>query len=62
MKRILLMIIIAGVFAACSNGSESDADSDTNVNSVTPPPRPDTNPIGVMMGDTTISVNDSLKK
>jgi hypothetical protein len=63
MKRILI-IPIAVVFMGCGNGSESAADSDTtsNVNSTTPPPKPDTNPIGVMMGDTTIGINDSLKK
>ena len=63
MKRILI-IAIGVVFMACGNGSESAADSDTtsNVNSTTPPPKSDTNPIGVMMGDTTIGINDSLKK
>ena len=64
MKRILLIIAIAGVFMACGNGSESAADADTtsNVTSTTPPPKRDTNPIGIMMGDTTIGINDSLKK
>ena len=61
MKRILI-IPIAVIFMACGNGSESAADSDTTVNSTTPPPKSDTNPIGVMMGDTTIGINDSLKK
>ncbi len=64
MKRILLTIVIAGIFMACGNGSESSADSDTtsNINSTTPPPKRDTNPIGIMMGDTSIALNDSLKK
>ena len=62
MKRILLVVAIAGVFIACGNGSESASNSDTNVSSTTPPPKQDTNPIGVMMGDTTIGINDSLEK
>lgn len=61
MKRILLITAIAGVFIACGNGSENASDADTNVNSTTPPARADTNPIGVMMGDTTIGIKDSLK-
>jgi hypothetical protein len=60
MKRILLITILAGVFMACGNGSESADGSDTTVTSTTPP-KQDTNPIGVMMGDTTIGINDSLK-
>jgi hypothetical protein len=64
MKRILLVVAIAGVLIACGNGSENSTDSDTtlNINSTTPPPRRDTNPIGIMMGDTSIGINDSLKK
>ena len=62
MKRILLIIAIAGAVMGCGNGSESAPGSDTTVNSTTPPPKSDTNPIGVMMGDTTIGINDSLKK
>lgn len=62
MKRILLVVAIIGVFAACGTGSEGSADSDTTVSSTTPPPKEDTNPIGIMMGDTTIGINDSLKK
>jgi hypothetical protein len=61
MKRILI-IPIAVVFMGCGNDSESGSGSDTTVNSTTPPPKSDTNPIGVMMGDTTIGINDSLKK
>lgn len=62
MKRIILIIAIASVFTSCGNSSESPADADTTVNSTTPPPKQDTNPIGIMMGDTTIGINDSLKK
>ena len=62
MKKIVLIVAIASVFASCGNGSESAADSDTTVNSTTPPPERDTNPIGIMMGDTTIGINDSLRK
>ena len=65
MKRITLMIAIASVFTACggnSNKSEYAEDADTTaVTSTTPPARQDTNPIGIMMGDTTIGINDSLK-
>lgn len=62
MKNMILVVAIAGVCTACGNGGESAAESDTTVNSTTPPPKADTNPIGVMMGDTTIGINDSLKK
>lgn len=64
MKKILVVVAIAGVFTACGNGSVGSADADTtsNVSSTTPPPKKDTNPIGIMMGDTTIGINDSLKK
>lgn len=64
MKKMLLALTLAGVFTACGNGGDRSADSDstTNVTSTTPPATADTtNPIGVMMGDTTISVYDSLK-
>ena len=60
MKKILLIVSIASVLISCSNSGGSTADSDTNVNSTTPPPKQDTNPIGVMMGDTSININDSL--
>jgi hypothetical protein len=64
MKRILLKITIACVLVACNNSSEGStgSDTDTNVSSTTPPPKKDTNSIGIMMGDTTIGINDSLKK
>jgi hypothetical protein len=62
MKRILLITAIASVLTACGGkSSESAADADTTVTSTTPPARQDTNPIGIMMGDTTIGINDSLK-
>lgn len=64
MKRIFILIVIAGSVMACNNGSEGagSGDADTTVMSTTPPPKRDTNPIGIMMGDTTIGINDSLKK
>lgn len=62
MKKMLFVVAIAGIFMACGNGSESTSGADTNVNSTTPPAKADTNPVGVMMGDTTIGINDSLKK
>ena len=70
MKKFVLIVAIASVFTSCGNSSESaadadtasSADSDTTIHSTTPPPKKDTNPIGIMMGDTTIGINDSLKK
>ena len=62
MKKMLLIIAIATLFTSCGNGSESDAGADTTVSSTTPPPTKDTNPVGIMMGDTTIGINDSLNK
>jgi hypothetical protein len=63
MKRILFTVMLAGFLAACNNSTEDSTGSDTtNVQSTTPPPKKDTNPIGIMMGDTTIGINDSLKK
>jgi hypothetical protein len=62
MKRIILIIAIASLFTNCGNSSESDVGADTTVSSTTPPPTKDTNPIGIMMGDTTIGLNDSLNK
>jgi hypothetical protein len=61
MKRILLITAIASVFIACGKSKESGADADTTATSTTPSPIQDTNPVGIMMGDTTIGINDSLK-
>jgi|GEM_PF-1715775 len=63
MKKILLVLVISGIFSACGEGSESSTDSDStaNINSTTPPATSDTtNPVGVMMGDTSIVAADSL--
>jgi hypothetical protein len=64
MKAFFLMLTIAGVLVACNSSSEGSTgtEMDSNVQSTTPPPKKDTNPIGIMMGDTTIGINDSLKK
>jgi hypothetical protein len=62
MKRMILIIATASLFTNCGNSSESDAGADTTVTSTTPPPTRETNPVGIMMGDTTIGINDSLKK
>jgi hypothetical protein len=64
MKGIILTVTLAGVLVSCNNSSEGStgSDMDTNVQSTTPPPKKDTNPIGIMMGDTTIGIYDSLKK
>ena len=63
MKKIFLAFALASVFTACGSGGESAAGSDTTtVTSTTPPPTLDTiSPIGVMMGDTTITEYDSVK-
>jgi hypothetical protein len=62
MKRILLIVAIAGVFTSCGNGSESSASSDTT-KSITPPPTSDsTSTAAPMMGDTSKTEADSLKK
>jgi len=63
MKKILLVLAVTGIFSACGEGSESSTDSDStaNINSTTPPATSDTtNPVGVMMGDTSIVAADSL--
>jgi hypothetical protein len=63
MKKILLALSITVVFTACGKGSESagETESTKEANSTTPPPTSDTtNPIGVMMSDTSITAADSL--
>ena len=63
MKKIALVLAITGILSGCGNGSESSTDSDStaNINSTTPPATSDTtNPVGVMMGDTSIVAADSL--
>lgn len=62
MKRILLGVVITGFIMACGNGGENNAGADSTVSSTTPPSKPDTNSIGIMMGDTSIGINDSLNK
>ena len=61
MRRILFVVVISSVGLACGNSNRGSDDSDTTVNSTTPPPKQDTNPIGIMMGDSSIGINDSLK-
>ena len=63
MKTIGLALILAGLLTACGGKRESSADADgtANINSTTPPPTSDsTNPVGVMMSDTSTAVADSL--
>jgi ABC-type oligopeptide transport system substrate-binding subunit len=63
MKSILLVLTLVGFFTACGSKSGSPADSDgtANINSTTPPPTSDsTNPVGVMMSDTSTAAADSL--
>jgi len=65
MKQLKWMIAVVFMGQACcdsTNDSDSGVGIDTTVSSTTPPPKKDTNPIGIMMGDTTIGINDSLRK
>ncbi len=66
MKKILLIIFLAGVLMSCgssSEGSGSTESSDTSVNSISPPPNADTTGvIAPMMGDTSKPIVDSLKR
>ena len=61
MGKILLAVVIGSVLLACGNGGGSAPGADTTVSSTTPPDKPDTSGIGIMMGDTSIGINDSLK-
>ncbi len=61
MKKLLISLTIIGLFTACGSGSSTSSESTTKANSTTPPPTADsTNPVGVMMSDTSTSVADSL--
>ena len=63
MRKMLLIVAVAGVFTSCGNGSESSTSSDTTTNSISPPPTSDTtNTMAPMMGDTSKTEVDSLKK
>jgi ABC-type oligopeptide transport system substrate-binding subunit len=65
MKTIGLALILAGILTACGGKRESSAGADgtANINSTTPPPTSDsTNPVGVMMSDTSTAVADSLNR
>ncbi|QNF33093.1 hypothetical protein HUW51_10265 [Adhaeribacter swui] len=64
MKKILVAITLAVVFTCCGKGQESgsaDSNSTTEENSTTPPTTADSsNPVGVMMSDTSTAIADSL--
>jgi hypothetical protein len=63
MKKILLALTITVIFTACGKGGEGAGKTEgtSDVNSTTPPPTSDTtNPIGVMMSDTSTTAADSL--
>ncbi|MCJ8165108.1 hypothetical protein MKJ04_09660 [Pontibacter sp. E15-1] len=65
MKKILVALALIGGLMACGTGggSSTDPDSTATINSTTPPPTSDsTNPIGVMMSDTSVVATDSLKQ
>jgi hypothetical protein len=62
MKKRLFIVLIAGVFTACGNSSESATNADSTVNSITPPPTSDsTSTMAPMMGDTSKVEADSTK-
>ena len=68
MKKMLLILAIACVFTSCGNGSETSTNSDSTTSSdttesISPPPTPDTtSTVAPMMGDTSKTDADSLKK
>ena len=68
MKKFLLILAIASVFTSCANGSESSSSSDTTTSSdttksISPPQTSDTaGATAPMMGDTSKTDADSLKK
>jgi len=62
MKKMLLIVSITGVFMSCGNSSESSVSSDTT-KSITPPPTSDSSSTTApMMGDTSKTEADGLKK
>ena len=62
MKNILLVVTIAYFFVSCGNGSRNSPGSDTT-KSISPPPTSDTaGAMAPMMGDTSKTDADSLKK
>ena len=68
MKKMLLIIAITGVFTSCGNDSERSVSSDNTASSdttksISPPPTSDTtSAMAPMMGDTSKTDADSLKK
>jgi len=63
MKKMLLIFAIVYALTSCGSGSRSYEDSDTTTNSITPPPTSDTtSTMAPMMGDTSKTEADSLKK
>lgn len=60
MRKAILIVSMAVFFVACENRNERTTDADSIPN-VTSTPPPDTNPIGIMMGDTTIIDDDSIQ-
>jgi hypothetical protein len=67
MKKILLIFAIVGLLTSCGSGHQSPTGSDTTTkdtaNSITPPPTSDTtSAVAPMMGDTSKTEADNLKK
>lgn len=68
MRKMLLIIAITSVLTACGNGSGTSTGSDNTIGSdttksISPPPTSDTtSTVAPMMGDTSKTDADSLKK
>ncbi|HEY6976202.1 MAG TPA: hypothetical protein VH396_07925 [Chitinophagaceae bacterium] len=63
MKKTLSIFSIVCFLMSCGSGSKSSAGSDTTTNSISPPPTSDTSStVAPMMGDTSKTEADSLKK
>ncbi|QHT67278.1 hypothetical protein GXP67_11835 [Rhodocytophaga rosea] len=62
MKKLLVIVAIAGVFTACGNNNESSSSSDSTATSITPPSTADsTSEMAPMMGDTAKATIDSVR-
>jgi len=63
MKRIFLIAIITTIFTSCADGNDGSTNSGDTTKSITPPTTTDTaTTIAPMMGDTSKTEADSLKK
>jgi len=68
MKKMLSFIVIVCVLTSCANGNENSTSSDSattsdTTKSISPPPTADTtSTMAPMMGDTSKTDTDSLKR